>query len=245
MKPKAINPFSFVTIILSVLLTIAITASPAVSSTISKTNSSIILNSEQSGRPDLKSVNGRIEVGDGLKVGNVKTTNGRISLGEAVIAGTVRTTNGRIAVGDGSEVEDIRTTNGSIQVQGVNVDGDIRTTNGSIKASDNTKVEGHVITSNGGIYLDHTTVGNDVRLRNGSVNLSDSLVKGDIIIEEDNSWSLFSWGNNKKPRVIIGPNSEVKGSVIARQDIELYIHESAKVGSIEGAEAEYYSGDRP
>jgi len=54
-------------------------------------------------------------------------------------------------------------------------------------------------------------------------------------------------GSNKNriPKVIVGPDSEIKGSVIAHQEIELYVHESAKINGIVGADAIYFSGDQP
>ena len=232
-------------VLLSLLL--ATFSATTFASTISKANGSIVLSSEQSGRPDLKTVNGRIEVGDGLEVGNVRTTNGGISLGENIVAEEVRTTNGGIKIDSGSRVDSVRSTNGGVRLVNTDVDGDVQTTNGGLKITDGSEIGGSVVTTNGGVYLEKVTVGKDVRLTQGKTTLDNSVVKGDVIINESrgHNWSLFGWGKHKKPIVIIGPNSEVKGDIIAKQDIELYIHESAKVGGVDGAEAEYFSGNRP
>jgi len=240
------NRFSLIALVTSVVLLSAF-ANSSLAATISKSNGAIVLTDQQSGEPDLKTVNGRIEIGDGIHVGNVRTTNGSISIGEEVSAKQVRSVNGSIEIDEDSSVEDVRTTNGSMRLTQAKVEGDLQTTNGSIRASDKTKVEGSVLTTNGGVYLDESSVGKDIRFTNGKTVLDESTVGGDIIINEahGHNWSLFNWGKNKKPVVIIGRNSVVKGDIIAKQDIELYIHESAKVGNIEGAEAEYFKGDHP
>ena len=231
-----------------IVLFVGTHAGSGLAATISKSNGAIILTEQQSGEPDLKTVNGRIAVGDGLQVGNVRTTNGSISIGEKSRAKQVRTVNGSISIDTGSTVDEVRTTNGSMRLTQVRVKGDLQTTNGSIKASDNTHVEGSVLTTNGGVYLDEASVDNDVRFANGKTVLNDSTVGGNIVVDESShqhGWSLFGWGKNKKPVLIIGRKSIVKGDIIAHQDIELYIHESAQVGGIEGAEAQYFKGERP
>ena len=236
---------SVVAIVGSILALNAFLVGVSSASEISRTNGSIILPAEDSDGADLRTVNGRIEVGQGIKVGNVKTVNGRISIGPEATAKDVKTTNGRISIEEGSATGNVRTTNGRINIDAAMVDGDVRTTNGKIDISDSTKIEGRVVSTNGGIDLRNSLVTKDIETSNGKIHLRNSEVQGDIIINERRGWSLFHFGHWDKPEVVIGPKSVVKGSIIAHQDIKLYIHEDASVGKIDGAEAKYFSGDRP
>jgi len=244
MSTLAKNRFSL-TALISALLLVGTYTSSLAANTISKSNGSIVYTGEHSGPPDLKTTNGRIEVGNGLTVGTVKTTNGTISLGEKVVAEEIKTTNGAIHIDSGSQVGEVRTTNGGIKIVNTVVNGDVRTTNGALTVSERSQIVGSVITTNGGIYLDQVNVGENVQFTNGKMVLDESEIVGDIIVNEGGSNGWFNWGNNKKPIVIVGRDTTVKGKIIAKRDIELYVHESAKVGEIEGAEAEVFSGDRP
>ncbi len=245
MKMSTRQCISVVSIIVSAMALNAFFTSASVASEIKKTNGSIILPAQDPDGSDLRTVNGRIEVGEGLSVGNVKTVNGRISIGPNATAKNVKTTNGRIYIEEGTSTDSLRTTNGRIYVEASTVNGNVRTTNGNIELEDGTKVDGSVITSNGGIKLRDSFVAKDIETRNGKVRVDNSEIRGDLIIEEKRGWSLFGFGKWDKPEVIIGPKSVIEGDIIARQDIRLHIHESASVGGIEGAEAEYFSGNRP
>lgn len=234
---------STVSILWLAAITLCLAVGNVSASTISKTNSAINYTSQTHEQPNLKSVNGRIEVGDGLKVGDVKTTNGRIRLGDEVVAKDVRTTNGSIAVGRGGTLDSVRSTNGSLSIEGGKVKGDVRTTNGAIRIEDESVIEGNVISANGHIELDEAKVKDNVELSNGRMDLRRAEIGGDVVIHERRGSSWF--GRHKKPVVVIGAETVVKGDIIARQEIELFVHESAKVGNIVGAEAQTFSGRNP
>jgi hypothetical protein len=55
----------------------------------------------------------------------------------------------------------------------------------------------------------------------------------------------FSWGRNKNPRIVIGPHAVVDGTLEFRRDVDLYVSDTAKVGTITGATASKFSGDHP
>ena len=44
---------------------------------------------------------------------------------------------------------------------------------------------------------------------------------------------------------MIGPNAVVDGTLDFERDVDLYVSDSAKVGTIKGATANKFSGDRP
>jgi hypothetical protein len=41
---------------------------------------------------------------------------------------------------------------------------------------------------------------------------------------------------------VIGPDSEVVGAIVFKREVELFVHESARIGRVDGAEAKRYSG---
>jgi hypothetical protein len=51
-------------------------------------------------------------------------------------------------------------------------------------------------------------------------------------------------GKRKPPRIVIGPNARVDGAMVFERPVVLYVHRSAKVGSITGATPIAYSTDR-
>jgi len=42
----------------------------------------------------------------------------------------------------------------------------------------------------------------------------------------------MSWGKPKVPRIVLGPNSTVKGNLVFEREVELYVHSTAKYGKI-------------
>ena len=87
-----------------------------------------------------------------------------------------------------------------------------------------------------------STVSGDINVMDGSV------VNGDVIVEKPSSWG---WGKSKKrkPRIVIGPGSTVKGNIDVEREVDLFISESAKVGGVTGEmsmdDAVRFSGDKP
>ncbi|MGI9236617.1 MAG: hypothetical protein ACR2QZ_04430 [Woeseiaceae bacterium] len=228
-------------------LLVMLLAVPAMGATINK-SVKVEPGAEASGAT---SVNGSISVGeDAMVTGNVKTVNGTIRVDAGATIEKASTVNGGIRIARGVQSESLNTVNGSIKVgeQAV-VDGEIAAVNGRITIDSGSKVADKVSNVNGQIELTGAEVGGDLKTVNGDVHLEDeSVVKGDLIVEENNSWG---WGKSKsrKPRIVIGPGSRVDGKIILKRKVELFISESAKVGGVEGEmamdDAERFSGERP
>lgn len=222
-------------------------AVPAMGATINK-SVKIEPGAEASGAT---SVNGSISIGeDAMVTGNVKTVNGTIRVDAGATIEKASTVNGGIRIARGVQSESLNTVNGSIKVreQAV-VDGEIAAVNGRITIESGSKVADKVSNVNGQIELSGAEVGGDLKTVNGDVSLEDqSVVKGDLIVEENNSWG---WGKSKsrKPRIVIGPGSRVDGKIILKRKVELFISESADIGGVEGTmtmdDAERFSGERP
>ena len=211
---------------------------------ISSANDSIVLQPVGTEPIELKTVNGEISVGKGYSLNDVKTVNGEIHLGPEIVAKHVRTVNGDIDLERGSVVDSLSAVNGNVRVNNSKVVGDTRTVNGRIQTRDNTHIGGSVTTSNGRIALVDTIVERDVAMSDGKINLNNTVVKGNIIVREKRFWDFLDF-DIFPPKVIIGPNSIVEGDIIVRRKAKLFVHESAKIASVEGVQAEYFSGDRP
>ena len=62
--------------------------------------------------------------------------------------------------------------------------------------------------------------------------------------------SGWGWNNNqRRPKIIIGPDSKVLGDIVLEREVELFISESAEVGGVSGEmsmdDAVRFSGSRP
>ena len=196
------------------------------------------------------SVNGSVTVGaDATVTGDVETVNGSIRIASSAKVEDVSTVNGSVKIGDGIEARDLSTVNGSIRVgANGNVDGGIEAVNGRITLGDKTSVRRGIENVNGEISLDGASTDGDISTVNGDITVDNGgRVGGDIIIEKPGGWS---WNKKKrKPRITIGRDAVVEGVINTEREIELYIHESASVGGVEGKasmdDAVRFSGDSP
>jgi hypothetical protein len=69
-------------------------------------------------------------------------------------------------------------------------------------------------------------------------------VRGGIHVEKPSGNQWFQMGKRKPPRVIIGPDARVDGPLVFEREVKLYVHRSATVGTVRGATAVRYDGDR-
>lgn len=197
-------------------------------------------------------VNGSVSVGEGAVVtGDLETVNGKIRVDGNSRIEDASTVNGGVSLDDGVTAEDLSTVNGAIRVgENATIDGEIDAVNGSISLEKGTKVSRDIGNVNGAIRLAGSEVGGDVSTVSGDVDVIEgALIKGDLVVEKPNSWGWFNSKNSRVPRIIIGPDSEVRGTIRLEREVELYISDSAKVGRVEGtmamSDAVRFSGERP
>jgi len=197
------------------------------------------------------SVNGSVTVGAGATVdGDVETVNGTIRIDENATIRDAETVNGTLRVAMGVKADSLATVNGAIRIdENVTVDGNVEAVNGSIKVATGSQIARDLSNVNGDIELAGSEIGGDVTTVNGDVELSDgALIKGNLIIEKPGG---FNWLGKKsrKPKIVIGPGSEVQGTIRLEREVKLYISESAKVGGVSGemnlADAIRFSGEHP
>ncbi|MBT8108176.1 MAG: hypothetical protein KJP17_08080 [Gammaproteobacteria bacterium] len=197
------------------------------------------------------SVNGSITVGaDAVVTGGVRTVNGSIRIDDGAKIERADTVNGSIRLGDDVESESLGTVNGTIAVGArTKVAGEIGAVNGRISLASGAVVEDSIENVNGRIEMIAAEVGGNVSTVSGDIELKDaSVVNGDLVVEKPSSWG---WGKNKSrtPRIVIGPESKVLGTIELEREVELFISETAEVGGVSGVmtmdDAVRFSGDSP
>lgn len=197
---------------------------------------------------EISRVNGSISAEAGQTYGKLSTVNGSISIQAGATAGPVSTVNGAIAVAENARVESLKTTNGAIRARdAIEVAGTVTAVNGSIGFGPGSRIEGDVRTVNGAITLEGTEVTGGITTVSGNITLGpDTQLHGDIEVKEARR-RLISWGSRESnmPRVVIGPGSEVRGRMEFKREVALYVHETARIGEVEGADPIAFSGDRP
>lgn len=195
---------------------------------------------------DISKVNGHIEVADSERAGSLETVNGSIEIGTNARAGSAETVNGSIRVGSQVQVGGLETVNGSIRVDGgTQVNGDIETVNGSVFVDRGGNVRGSVSTVNGAIGLVDTDVGAGIETVNGNVTVGiGSHVRGGLHYTKP-GMQWINLGKRPDPRVVIGPDAVVDGPLVFERKVELYVHDSAKIGPVRGATPVRFSTPTP
>lgn len=197
---------------------------------------------------DISKVNGAITAEAGQEYGKLGTVNGAIRIDADARVGAASTVNGAIQVADGASAASLETVNGAVRAgERVAVGGDVETVNGAVTFGQGSRIGGSIGTVNGQITLVGTEVSGGIRTVNGGIDLGrGTRVLGDLTVEEAPR-RLISWGSreSRMPTIVIGPDSEVRGRLVFKREVNLHVHESARIGEVEGAQAERFSGERP
>lgn len=195
---------------------------------------------------DIDKVNGSITASAGEAYGDLSTVNGGIDLERGARVRDVETVNGGIEAGDDVGAHSVSTVNGAIRFgKQARIDGDVETVNGGIFIDRGGNVRDDVTTVNGAIGLVDTDLGGGIETVNGDVTVGvGSHVKGGIHVEKP-SGNGMQWGKQRIPRIVIGPNAVVDGPLVFERDVVLYVHNTARIGSVRGATPKSYSTATP
>lgn len=195
-------------------------------------------------RGDASTINGNVDVGKNADAGdsNFRTVNGRVVVRDGAQVNDCATVNGSMRVGEGAVAGDLRTVNGDLRVgRDSRVEGRIQLVNGKVELGPGSHVKGDVGTINGKIEMRSAQVVGDLSNVNGGMLITDgSEVLGDLTVREAGDDR-----HSQPPRIVIGPDSRVSGSLIFERPVELYVHDSAEVGDVSGAEINRFSGSEP
>lgn len=169
-------------------------------------------------------INGSVTVGDGAKVGEAATVNGGVRLGANVTAQSARTVNGGIQIGSGTHIAN-----------------DVEAVNGGIELGKGADVGGGVRNVNGGIRLEAAHVGKGLTTFTGDIDVGHgSHVEGGIHVQKpDFGGDTF----NHVPRIVIGAEAVVDGTLKFDREVKLLVSDSAKIGAVEGATPQMFSGN--
>ena len=195
---------------------------------------------------DIDKVNGGITASAGEAYGDLSTVNGGIDLERGARAGDVETVNGGIEAGDDVGVRSVSTVNGGIRFgRQARIEGDVETVNGGIFIDHGGNVRDAISTVNGAIGLVDTDLGGGIETVNGDITVGvDSHVKGGIHVEKPSGKGM-QWGKKRIPRVVIGPGAVVDGALVFERDVALYVHQTARIGSVRGATPKAYTTATP
>lgn len=198
-------------------------------------------------RRDIDKVNGSITAEAGQAYGDLGTVNGGIQLDRGASAEDVETVNGGIRADDDVATHDVSTVNGAIRFgRQARITGNLETVNGGVFTDRGSRISGDVSTVNGAIGLVGTSVDGRIETVNGDVTVgADSRVAGGIRIEKPHGNFGLNFGKHKIPRVVVGPNAVVEGPMVFEREVKLYVHASARIGSVSGATAVRYEGSTP
>ena len=196
------------------------------------------------GNRDISHVNGGITAEAGEHYGDLDTVNGGISVQSRAVAEDVETVNGGISLEDDAQVRSLQTVNGGIRAgERVRVANAAETVNGGIRFDFNSSIGGDVTTVNGGITIKQTQVGGQLHTVGGDITVgAKSVVRGGIYVEKPHG---ISFGHQRNPRIVIGPNATVQGSLRFDREVELFVHPTAKIGTVTGAKVQAWTDSLP
>ncbi len=197
---------------------------------------------------DIDKVNSSITAEAGQTYGDLSTVNGAIRIEAGAHLEDAETVNGSIRAEDDIQARSLSTVNGSIHVgKRAHVDGNVETVNGGVFVDGGSKVSRGIETVNGAIGIVGTDLGGDIETVNGDITVGvGSHVKGGIKVEKpNNNWIGLRIGKQKIPRIVIGPEAVVEGPLVFERDVKLYVHASARIGSLRGASAVRFDGTTP
>ena len=195
---------------------------------------------------DIDKVNGSITAEASGTYGDLETVNGSIRIESGARVEDAETVNGSIQAADNISANGLSTVNGSIRIgTRARIGGSIETVNGSIFVDRGGDIAHGVETVNGAIGLVDTDLGGGIETVNGDITVGiGSHVRGGIRVEKPRGTQFLNL-RKRDPRIVIGPNAQVDGPLVFERTVTLYVHDTAKIGTVTGATAQRFSTPTP
>jgi len=190
------------------------------------------------------SINGTVTVAPGQKADDVSTVNGSVEVGDGATVGDAMTVNGSVRIGANATAQSVKTVNGPVHLgESAKLTGSIMAVNGGLTLDNGADVAGRIANVNGTIVLKAAHVGGGITTITGDIDVGrDSRVEGGIHVDKPD----FSSDSGRNiPRIVIGPNAVVEGPLKFEREVDLYVHDSATIGAVEGATVQKFSGEHP
>jgi DUF4097 and DUF4098 domain-containing protein YvlB len=197
------------------------------------------------GKDGGETINGSVSVPAGTHSGNIGTVNGEVEVAENAVVEKIHDVNGPIEIGAHASAASVVAVNGKVSLgEGAHVQTDIETVNGSITLHPGAEVGGGVRNVNGHILLDGAHVGGGLRTTSGDIDVRGaSRVDGGLTVEKSGGW--FTSTDTRRPRIVIGPGAVVNGELRFEREVQLYVSDSANIGTVTGATPVKFSGETP
>ncbi|MFN3964446.1 MAG: hypothetical protein ACK4JC_03390 [Silanimonas lenta] len=207
---------------------------------------------------DIRNVNGDAVVKERDVVGHVSTVNGDVRIGANARALSAKSANGEIRIASGASVGPVETTNGAITVSPKASTGPLTCTNCEIRIGAGAEVAGKVANVNGSIRAEGASITGTLETVTGEIVLLDGTrLDGTIRVAPPNNGGggvagvgnlpgVGRWvdmGGISTATIVIGPNVVVTQPIAPDREAELYVHRTAQVPSIHGANTIRYSDD--
>ncbi len=226
------------------LLTCLPLAVLAAGNDISKVNGSVRVSAGESAG-DVETVNGSVTIEDGVTAENIETVNGSIEIGRNSVVRSIETVNGGVSLDNGAKASSVETVNGTLRLAAsAQVSGDVTAVNGKASLDKGADISGKLSNVNGKMTINGAHVGRGLHTVNGDIEVGrGSRVEGGILVEKP-SFNLFR-SNRRKPRIVIGPDAVVEGTLKFEHEVDLYVSDRAKIGEVQGASAIKFSGSEP
>ena len=110
--------------------------------------------------------------------------------------------------------------------------------NGDVTLANGVHVAGNIETVNGAIAAEGATIDGSVSNYSGGMRIDHSVIKGGLTVHKPDRARPRAL-----PRIVIGAESQVPGRLKFERAVELYVHETAQIGPVEGAEPMRYTGE--
>jgi cytoskeletal protein CcmA (bactofilin family) len=198
-----------------------------------------------SGNDATHRINGPVHLAAGIAPGSIDTVNGAITIDDNAALTSATSVNGAIRVGAHATAESLQTVNGAIQLDAaVHVTGAVTTVNGALSLGDGADVGGALTNVNGKISLEGAHVGGGIKTVNAGIEISgNSRIEGGIHVQKPGI--DFTSSPPKPQRIVIGPGATVQGEMRFDRPVELYVSDRATIGTVSGATAVRFAGDKP
>jgi hypothetical protein len=204
---------------------------------VSKVNGSVRVSAGET-VGDVSSVNGSIRIEENVRAEDVETVNGSVEIGEKSSVGAIETVNGRVTLRAGAEAASIESVNGALTLEeNAKVRGELSAVNGALRLARNAHAAGGASNVNGGIELEGARVDGGITTTNGDIDIgAGSRVTGGLLVKKPSMNWLGRNRGSRIPRVTIGPDAVVEGTLRFEREVELHVSDRAKIGRIEGVE---------
>ena len=208
---------------------------------------------------DISTLGGDIRLANHVQAGDVSSISGNISTAENVTVDEVSSINGNIRIGTGNRIKgDINNATGQTYIdRRTQIQGNLGTAIGAVGIVDST-IHGNITAYDSDLTVDANSrvQGNIFYCASNPKGFISSLFnrlstndKQQRTESAQKAVCAHSTINRKHdaflPTVIIGKQAIVDGDLTFQRRVRLYVHETAKIGKVNGAEVIRFNSDKP